>query len=110
LLPGYGEAQVLAGLMASAITFKKCTIEKMTFIILNLLDLGLTIFALSQGAHELNPLMRSMMTSPAQMYIAKMILPLFLAWLLPGKLLLPSIALLLFVVGWDVHQLIIFYM
>jgi hypothetical protein len=100
---------VLANLMASAITFKKGTFEKLSFIILNMLDLGLTLFALSQGANELNPLMRSMVNSPLQLYTAKLVLPLFLAWLLPGKLLWPSIALLTFVVGWDIRELALFY-
>jgi hypothetical protein len=100
---------VLANLMASAITFKKGTFEKLSFIILNMLDLGLTLFALSQGAQELNPLMRSVVNSPLQLYTAKLVLPLFLAWLLPGKLLWPSIALLTFVVGWDVRELALFY-
>jgi hypothetical protein len=100
---------VLANLMASAITFKKGTFEKLSFIILNVMDLGLTLFALSQGAVELNPLMRSVVTSPWQLISAKLILPFFLAWLLPGKLLWPSIALLTFVVGWDIRELAIFY-
>jgi hypothetical protein len=97
---------MVANLLASALTFKKCTVEKLAFILLNVFDMALTMFALSQGAHELNPLMRSMVDSPLQLYTVKLILPLFVAWLLPGRLLLPSIALLLLVVGWDVHQLI----
>ena len=100
---------MLASLMASAITFKKGTFEKITFIILNLIDLGLTLFALSQGANELNPLMRSVVNSPLQLYVAKIALPVFLAWLLPGKLLWPSIILLTFVIGWDIRELALFY-
>ena len=100
---------MLANLMASAITFKKGTFEKLAFIILNMVDLGLTLFALSQGANELNPLMRSVVNSPIQLYGAKLALPIFLAWLLPGKLLWPSIILLTFVIGWDIRELAIFY-
>jgi hypothetical protein len=100
---------VLANLMASAITFRKSTFEKLSFVILNVLDLALTVFALSQGANELNPLMRSVVNSPLQLYTAKLVLPLFLAWLLPGKLLWPSIALLTFVVGWDIRELALWY-
>ena len=99
---------MIASLMASAATFKKCTIEKLAFIVLNLIDLGLTLFAISQGANELNPLMRTMAGSPLQLYTAKLVLPLFMAWLLPGRLLLPSIALLTFVVGWDLRELAVF--
>ncbi len=100
---------MLANLMASAITFKKGTFEKLSFVILNILDLILTVFALSQGAHELNPLMRSVVNSPVQLYTVKLLLPLFLAWLLPGKLLWPSIALLTFVVGWNIRELVLLY-
>jgi hypothetical protein len=100
---------VFANLMASAITFRKGTFEKLTFIALNILDMALTLFALSQGANELNPLMRSVVNSPMQLYLAKIVLPVFLAWLLPGKFLWPSIALLTFVVGWDIRELVMFY-
>ena len=101
---------MFANLMASAATLKKGTFEKLSFMILNLLDLGLTLFALSQGANELNPLMRSMVHSPLQLYTAKLVLPLFLAWLLPGKLLWPSIVLLTLVIGWDIRELAIFFL
>jgi hypothetical protein len=100
---------MLASLMASSITFKKCTVEKLAFIALNLIDLILTLFAVSHGAHELNPLMRNMLNAPFQLYVAKLVLPVFFAWLLPGKLLIPSIALLTFVVGWDIRELMIFF-
>jgi hypothetical protein len=100
---------MLASLLSSAITFKKSTFEKLAFIILNVIDLSLTVLAMSNGAHELNPLMRSLVNSPVMLYCAKLALPLFLAWLLPGKLLIPSIVLLTFVVGWDVRELLLFY-
>ncbi len=101
---------MVATLMASAVTFKKCKLEKLAFILLNLVDLCLTIFAVSQGAHELNPMMRSMLNAPYQMYMAKLVLPVLLAWLLPGKFLIPSIALLTFVIGWDIKELTIFFL
>jgi hypothetical protein len=94
---------MVAKLLASVMTFKKCTAEKLAFIILNLIDMGLTILAASIGAHELNPFMRSMVNAPYQMYTAKLVLPILFAWLLPGKILIPSIALLAFVVGWDIR-------
>ncbi|HSW58414.1 MAG TPA: DUF5658 family protein [Dehalococcoidales bacterium] len=100
---------MLAKLMASAVTFKKGTFEKLTFVFLNLLDMVLTVFALSQGAYELNPLMRAVVNSPFQLYITKIAIPLLLAWLLPGKLLWPSIVLLTFVAGWNIRELLIFY-
>lgn len=98
---------MVANLMASAITFRKCSAEKLAFIFLNLLDLGLTLLAISQGAHELNPLMRSMFNNPYQLCTVKLVLPVFLAWMLPGKLLIPSIAVLTFILGWDIRELAI---
>ena len=100
--------EMVAELMASAITFKKSTLEKLAFVLLNLLDLCLTLFAISQGANELNPLMRGLLGNPIMLYTAKLIIPLFLAWLLPGKLLIPAIGVLTFVVGWNIRELTIF--
>jgi hypothetical protein len=101
---------MIAKLTESALTFKKCTLEKLSFIILNLVDLGLTIFAASLGAHELNPFMHNMFNTPYMLYSTKLVIPLALAWLLPGKLLLPSIALLAFVVGWDIKELVAYFL
>jgi hypothetical protein len=100
--------KVIANLMASAVTFKKCTAEKLSFILLNLIDLGLTVFAFSSGLSELNPLMRHMLDAPYQLIFVKMGIPVMLAWLLPGKLLIPAIALLALIIGWDIKELIIF--
>ncbi len=97
---------MIAGLMVSAVTFKKCTVEKIAFILLNLIDLGLTVYAVSHGANELNPLMRAMFGSPYQLLLVKVILPVFFAWLVPGKLLIPAIAVLACVVGWNFRELL----
>jgi len=101
---------MIANLMASAITFRKSTFEKLAFLGLNLIDLGLTLFALSIGANELNPLMRNIVSVPYLLYLIKIVMPLFFAWLLPGKLLIPSIALLVFIVGWDIRELILYFL
>jgi hypothetical protein len=102
--------QLISNLRESALTFKRSRREKLAFILLNLIDMGLTIFANTLGAHELNPLMRSIAQSQYQLYITKLALPVLWAWLLPGKLLIPSIALLVLVVGWDIHQLVIYFL
>ncbi len=96
-------------LLASVLTFRKCTLEKLSFIALNLIDFCLTIFASSIGAYELNPLMRNIVHSPSQLYLVKLVFPVVFAWLLPGKFLIPSIAFLVLVVGWDIRELIIFF-
>jgi hypothetical protein len=100
---------MLASLMDSAITFRKSTTEKIAFISLNLIDLVLTLFAMNLGAQEINPIMRGMISSPVALYTTKLLMPMVLAWLLPGKLLIPSIAILVFIVGWDIRELLIFF-
>ncbi len=97
---------MVADLMVSAVTFSKGTLEKIAFIFLNVLDLGLTVFAVSQGAHELNPVMNAILNSPAQLLLVKVVIPVFFAWLVPGKLLIPAIVLLSFVAGWNIRELI----
>jgi hypothetical protein len=99
---------MLVNILASALTFKKCTLEKLAFIVLNLIDMVLTIFAASNGAHELNPVIRYMVNSPYQIFLVKAVIPILLAWVLPGKILIPSIALLVFVVGWDTRELLLY--
>jgi hypothetical protein len=100
---------MLATLRASAITFKKDTPEKLAFIVLNILDMALTTFAMNVGASELNPFMRSAFGVPYLTYFVKLAFPVFLAWLLPGKLLIPSIFLLIFIIVWNSTQLVLFF-
>jgi hypothetical protein len=101
---------MLAEMMASVFTFKKATAEKMAFISLNVIDLVLTLFAVSIGAIEINPIMRDLLSSPFALYSTKLIIPFLFAWLLPGRLLIPAIAILVFVVGWDVRELICLFL
>jgi hypothetical protein len=101
---------VLERFLSSAMTFRTAKIEKLAFILLNWADLCLTMFALTIGATELNPLMRQLFGSPVLMYLAKIIIPMFFAWLLPGKVLIPSIGLLLLVVGWNIKELAVFFL
>jgi hypothetical protein len=96
-------------LIESALTFRKDTTEKLIFVGLNLLDLVLTLFALSMGLKELNPVVNTLYSSPYLMWIVKLVLPLFFAWLAPGKLLIPSIVFLTLVLAWNVKELIIFF-
>jgi hypothetical protein len=99
----------LSGLMESALTFRKETTEKLIFVGLNMLDLVLTLFALSKGLTEINPIVNTMYSNPYQIWTVKLVLPLLFAWLAPGKLLIPSIAFLTLVIGWNVKELIIFF-
>lgn len=98
----------MVDLFRSAGTFRQCLAEKVCFVLLNQLDLALTVLAMVFGFYELNPLMRHLIAMPLQLLVVKSAIPLLIAWLAPGKLLLPSIILLVFLVGWNVKELILF--
>ena len=78
-----------------------------SYVFLHQVDLILTILAVSNGFSELNPLMRSLLTMPLQLLVAKLVIPLFIAWLIPSRLLLPAILLLSIVVGWNIKELLL---
>lgn len=97
-----------ANLWNSAGTFKRCTAEKASFVLLNLFDLTLTVLAISLGILEINPLIRYLVNVPILLLIVKLAVPLLIAWLVPGKILLPSIALLVVIAIWNVKELLFF--
>ena len=81
---------------------------KVSFVLLNQVDLFLSVLAVSLGLWEINPLMRYLVTVPALLVIFKFVIPLLIAWLVPGKLLLPAIVLLSLVTIWNVKELLYF--
>jgi hypothetical protein len=76
-----------------------------SYVFLHQLDLILTIFAVHQGLNELNPLMRNLLASPLQLVVAKLIVPILIAWLVPAKLLVPALVLLGLVILWNTKEL-----
>jgi hypothetical protein len=78
---------------------------KVSYIVLQLIDLGLTLAAAQCGFAELNPFVRGLLASPLEMAVVKVFIPLLMVWVLPGRFLLPAIALLLWVIGWNVKEL-----
>ena len=105
---GHVSIEMTAKLLVSAGTFRYCTFEKVSFVLLNQVDLILTVLAMSLGFYELNPWMRTLLAMPLQLIVIKCAVPVLIAWLSPGKLLLPAIALLCLVVGWNAKELLIF--
>ncbi len=79
---------------------------KISYVCLHLVDLILTNVGTSLGLTELNPLMRNLLDAPLQLLAIKLVIPLLIAWLLPGKLLIPAIAFLSGVVIWNVKELL----
>jgi hypothetical protein len=95
-------------LFESAATFKKCTAGKLAFVSLGLADLALTVVAVNLGLTEINPFMRFLVQVPLLLLAVKFFIPVIIAWLMPGKLLLPSIILLALVVGWNIKELAVY--
>jgi len=81
---------------------------KLTFIILLYLDAMLTSAAMIFGLYELNAVVRSIFDSLSLFVAFKLVLPPLIAWLSPGILLVPSIPLIIFVVAWNVKELMMF--
>src|SRR4030065_1307060 len=90
----------------SSATFRKCTAEKASFVLLNQFDLTLTVLAMYLGLTEINPFVRFLVEVPALLLVVKLFIPVLIAWLMPGRLLLPSTALLALVVIWNIKELV----
>ena len=99
---------ITANFWGSAVTFRRGLAEKVFFVLLNQVDLFLTVIAASFGLYEMNPLMRQLIAMPVMLLIAKCVIPLLIAWLVPGRLLLPAIILLSVVVIWNMKELLSF--
>jgi hypothetical protein len=98
MVTGWGE---------STATFKKHTAVKLSFVLLGLADLGLTVLAVNLGLTELNPLVKFLIQVPLLLLAVKVFIPVMIAWLVPGKLLVPSIVLLALAVGWNIKELVV---
>jgi hypothetical protein len=85
--------------------FKKGLGIKVAYVLLHQADILLTNAALSAGFRELNPVMRGLLDTPVQLLMFKFIMPLIIAWLVPAKLLLPALALLLLIIGFNLKEL-----
>ena len=75
---------------------------------MSLFDLTLTILAMYLGLSEINPFIRYIVHIPVLLLVIKLFIPLLIAWIMPGRLLLPSSALLALIVVWNLKELAIF--
>jgi hypothetical protein len=98
--------QLVSGLLCSAVTFRRSVPEKVSFVALNSLDLVLTLLAISAGLTELNPMMATLVHHPLALVLVKVALPVLIAWLVPGKWLLPGIAFISIIIAWDIRELL----
>ena len=80
---------------------------KVSYVLLHQVDLVLTVLATNLGLYELNPLIRELLATPLQLVVVKLFIPLLLAWLIPGKLLIPAVIFIGLVVIWNVKELLL---
>ena len=96
----------MSDLRLTTATFAHGTGLKLAFVALGAADLLLTLYALSTGYVELNPVFEVARGRPAGLFLLKVAGPVAIAWLVPSKLLVPSVLLLAGVVCWNVGALL----
>ena len=101
------EARQYCSIQASRAEHSRTIFIKAGYVLLHQLDLLLTVSAVSVGLFELNPVIRNLLATPIQLVVVKLVIPLFIAWLVPSKLLLPAIAFLSLVVIWNMKELLV---
>jgi hypothetical protein len=79
---------------------------RVAFLVLQLIDFGLTMAAARCGYPELNPLVKLSADSVYKLAIFKFLVPVIISWFVPGRWLFPSILILGCVVGWNIKELI----
>ena len=94
---GHSNSQYLTGINVKA-----------SYVLLHLVDLILTIFGVSLGLSELNSIMKSLLSTPLELLVFKLAIPIVIAWFVPWKFLLPAIALLVMVICWNIKELILY--
>jgi len=80
---------------------------KVSYVLLHQVDLILTLFAVSAGFSEINPVIRSMLHAPLQLFVVKLVIPLLIVWLVPSKFLIPAIAFIALVVIWNIKEILL---
>ena len=111
---GKGETKVEMAVLRTAVMryltvaeLKKGLTLRVAYVVLQQADLLMTRFAISSGFEELNPVMRSLFETPAQLLLFKLVIPVIIAALVPAKLLLPALVLLLMIIAWNLKELIV---
>jgi len=102
--------QIANNWLFSSATFRNNLPEKVSYVVLNMVDLVLTLFAVSWGLQELNPVVAGMLQSTLLLVMVKAVIPIAVAWLVPGKWLLPAIAFSSLVLIWNIKELFLFFL
>ena len=99
--------QALAVAVADNSSTTRQVVVKLSYFMLQQVDLFLTIWAVNSGFTEMNPLMRSMLDSPLQLVGIKVLFPMLFAWFCPAKLILPSFVLISGITLWNVKEILV---
>ena len=86
--------------------YRRDVAVRASYVVLQQIDLLLTVLAVSHGLHELNPFMRSLLGNPLQLVLIKLVIPVCIACFIPGRLLIPAISLLSIVIIWNIKELL----
>ena len=78
---------------------------KVLYVFLQTMDLGMTLMAAHLGYAELNPFVNSLLASPVHMVLIKILIPLGIVLLIPGRFLIPAVGLQLAIIGWNLKEL-----
>ena len=95
----------MLSLRQSVATFRHTTWYKLSFIVLVYLDVVMTVVATRNGFTELNPVMAGLVATPWALALVKGAATIGIGWLVPGRLLLPSILFMLAVTTWNLREL-----
>jgi hypothetical protein len=80
-------------------------IYKVLYLALQTADLGMTMMAAYAGYAELNPFVHSLLASPFHMILIKILIPLVIVILIPGRFLIPAVAMQAFIIMWNLKEL-----
>jgi hypothetical protein len=82
-------------------------IFKSLYVLLQGVDLAMTLMAAYLGYAELNPFIHSLLASPLHLVLIKLVIPLAIVLVLPGKYLVPAVGLQSLIIGWNIKELIL---
>ncbi len=85
----------------------RCIAVKASYVFLHQIDLALTILAPSYGLHEINPVVREMLSAPVSLLVMKVVVPILIAWLVPSRFLVPAVVLLAAIIVWNLKELLV---
>ena len=70
----------------------------------------MSLLAVNLGFKEMNPLMAVLLGQAPLTILLKLVLPVTIAWVTPGRWLKPAILVLLLVLLWDIHELVLYFL